>query len=339
MFRLLLYHENRTEGDKMSTKDEILAILERNQSQHLSGQKIADELGVSRTAVWKAINTLKEAGYQISSVSNAGYKLMEATDSLNAAAIKPLLKYPIKVETFQTIDSTNAEAKRQLNDNPDQLLLVLAEAQEKGRGRLGRTFYSPSRNGIYMSMTLPHLKPATDATLVTTAAAVAVCRAIEDLTNLTPQIKWVNDIYLDDKKICGILTEGIISMETQTIQSIILGIGINVTMDPELPTELKDIVGALFETESPVSRNELAASIINHFFIIYETMDTRDYLEEYRKRCFVLGKRISFNRNKETLFGTATGIDNTGALEIQCEDGTETKISYGEISIKWRNNE
>ena len=117
---------------------------------------------------------------------------------------KATVEVEIEVKDYsRTLARTNSY----MNDNPDQLLLVLAEAQEKGRGRLGRTFYSPSRNGIYMSMTLPHLKPATDATLVTTAAAVAVCRAIEDLTNLTPQIKWVNDIYLDDKKICGILTQ------------------------------------------------------------------------------------------------------------------------------------
>lgn len=322
----------------MSTKDEILAILERNQTDRISGQKIADELGVSRTAIWKAINSLKEEGYQISSLTNAGYKLMEATDSLNAAAIKPLLKCPIEVEAFQIIDSTNAEAKRRLNDNPDQSLLILSEAQEKGRGRLGRTFYSPSRNGIYMSLTLHNLNPANDATLVTTAAAVAVCRAIEDLTDLKPQIKWVNDIYIGDKKVCGILTEGIISMETQTIQSIILGVGLNFTLDPNLPAELQEIVGALFEADSPVSRNELAASIINHFFAIYETMETREYLAEYRARCFVLGKKISFNRNNETFVGIATGVDDTGALEIRLEDGTETKISYGEISINWRDN-
>ncbi|MGP6139431.1 biotin--[acetyl-CoA-carboxylase] ligase [Jeotgalibaca sp. A127] len=321
----------------MSTKDEVLAILEQRRVDKISGQKIADELGVSRTAVWKAINTLKADGYLISSTTNAGYKLINPSDSLNTAAIKPLLDRKLIVETYQTIDSTNAEAKRRLNDNPHEDILILAESQEKGRGRLGRTFYSPSRNGIYMSLTLHDLNPQNDATLVTTAAAVAVCQAIEELTDLKPQIKWVNDIFIDGKKICGILTEGILSLETQTIQSIILGIGLNVLEDENLPAELQQIVGSLFKKESPVSRNHLAASIINQFFRIYETMGTREYLDEYRERCFVLGRNVSFVKNNETYSGLATGIDDTGALEIQLTDNTTTKISYGEISINWRN--
>ncbi|MGP6147149.1 biotin--[acetyl-CoA-carboxylase] ligase [Jeotgalibaca sp. A122] len=321
----------------MSTKDEVLAILEQRRVDKISGQKIADELGVSRTAVWKAINTLKADGYLISSTTNAGYKLINPSDSLNTAAIKPLLDRKLIVETYQTIDSTNAEAKRRLNDNPHEDILILAESQEKGRGRLGRTFYSPSRNGIYMSLTLHDLNPQNDATLVTTAAAVAVCQAIEELTDLKPRIKWVNDIFIDGKKICGILTEGTLSLETQTIQSIILGIGLNVLEDENLPAELQQIVGSLFKKESPVSRNHLAASIINHFFRIYETMGTREYLDEYRERCFVLGRNVSFVKNNETYSGLAIGIDDTGALEIQLTDNTITKISYGEISINWRN--
>lgn len=321
----------------MSTKDEVLAILEQRRVDKISGQKMADELGVSRTAIWKAINTLKADGYLISSTTNAGYKLINPSDSLNTAAIKPLLNRKLIVKTYQTIDSTNAEAKRRLNDNPHEDVLILAESQEKGRGRLGRTFYSPSRNGIYMSLALHDLNPKNDATLVTTAAAVAVCQAIEELTELKPQIKWVNDIFIDDKKVCGILTEGILSLETQTIQSIILGIGLNVFEDENLPADLQQIVGSLFKKENPVSRNELAASIINHFFRIYETMETREYLAAYRERCFVLGRNVTFIKNNKTYAGRATGIDDTGALEIQLNDNTTTKISYGEISINWRN--
>lgn len=321
----------------MSTKDEVLAILEQEETTNISGQKIAEVLGVSRTAVWKAINTLKEDGYQIHSTPRAGYRLLEPSDSLNTAAIQPLLRHKLNVETFQTIDSTNAEAKRRLNDNLDEDLLILSEHQEAGRGRLGRKFYSPSRNGIYMSLALHELSPNNDATLITTAAAVAVCSAIEELTPLKPQIKWVNDIFINDKKVCGILTEGILSLETQTIQSIILGIGMNILEDEQLPEELQPIVGALFQHETTISRNTLAASVINHFYAIYETMETRAFLNDYRERCFVLGKPVSFTKNKETYKGIATGIDDTGALEIQLEDQTCTKISYGEISIDWRN--
>lgn len=321
----------------MSTKDEVLAILEQKKTTNISGQKIAEVLRVSRTAVWKAINTLKEEGYQIHSTKSMGYRLLESSDSLNTAAIQPLLRNKLNVETYQTIDSTNAEAKRRLNDNPNEDFLVLSEQQEAGRGRLGREFYSPSRNGIYMSLGLHELSPNNDATLITTAAAVAVCRAIEELTPLKPQIKWVNDIFISDKKVCGILTEGILNLESQTIQSIILGIGINVIEDEQLPEELQSIVGALFKDESPISRNTLAASVINHFYDVYETMGTRAFLEDYRARCFILGKPISFTKNHQLYKGFATGIDDTGALEIRLDDQTYTKISYGEISVDWRN--
>ena len=323
-------------GDDVSTKDEVLAILEQKKTENISGQKIAEILGVSRTAVWKAINTLKEDGYKIHSTPSAGYRLLEPSDSLNTAAILPLVQRRLNVETFQTIDSTNAEAKRRLNNHPDEDFLIISEHQEAGRGRLGRTFYSPPRTGIYMSLALHELSPNSDATLLTTAAAVAVCQAIEELTTLKPQIKWVNDIFIDGKKVCGILTEGILSLETQTIQSIILGIGINVLEDEHLPEDLQPIVGALFSGESTVSRNTLAASIINHFYAVYETMETGAFLDDYRDRCFVLGKSVSFIKNKQTYRGIATGIDDAGALEILLEDQTRTKISYGEISIDWR---
>lgn len=321
----------------MSTKDEVLAILEQKNTTNISGQKIAEVLGVSRTAVWKAINTLKEEGYHIHSTKSTGYRLLELSDSLNTAAIQPLLRNKLNVETYQTIDSTNAEAKRRLNKNPQEDFLVLSEHQEAGRGRLGREFYSPSRNGIYMSLGLHELSPNNDATLITTAAAVAVCYAIEELTSLKPAIKWVNDIFIADKKVCGILTEGILDLETQTIQSIILGIGINVIEDDQLPEELHSIVGALFKNESPISRNTLAAAVINHFYDVYETMGTRAFLEDYRSRCFVLGKPVTFTKNNQVYKGLATGIDDTGALEIRLDDQTSTKISYGEISIDWRN--
>ena len=319
----------------MSTKDRVLAILETSED-FISGQLIASQLNVSRNAVWKAVKTLKDEGFQVASTTNKGYRLTQRTDSLNAAVILPLIHTDIDVEVFPKIDSTNSEAKRRLNGSLDKDLLIVSDYQEEGRGRLGRAFYSPAETGVYFSLVLKDLDSKKDATLITTVAAVAVCRAIEKLTPLKPQIKWVNDIFLEGYKVGGILTEGIISLETQSIQSIVLGIGMNIVENPDLPETLQDLVGALFKEKGEISRNHLIAEIINQFYILYKNMDDKQYLDEYRKRCFILGKKVSFLDQKQILEGLASGIDDTGALQIQLPDGTKRNLSYGEVSIKWR---
>lgn len=319
----------------MSTKDRVLAILETSED-FISGQLIASQLNVSRNAVWKAVNTLKDEGFQVASTTNKGYRLTQRTDSLNAAVILPLIHTDIDVEVFPKIDSTNSEAKRRLNGSLDKDLLIVSDYQEEGRGRLGRAFYSPAETGVYFSLVLKDLDSKKDATLITTVAAVAVCKAIEKLTPLKPQIKWVNDIFLEGYKVGGILTEGIISLETQSIQSIVLGIGMNIVENPDLPETLQDLVGALFKEKGEISRNHLIAEIINQFYILYKNMDDKQYLDEYRKRCFILGKKVSFLDQKQLLEGLASGIDDTGALQIQLPDGSQRNLSYGEVSIKWR---
>lgn len=319
----------------MSTKDRVLAILETSED-FISGQLIASQLNVSRNAVWKAVKTLKDEGFQVASTTNKGYRLTQRTDSLNAAVILPLIHTDIDVEVFPKIDSTNSEAKRRLNGSLDKDLLIISDYQEEGRGRLGRAFYSPAETGVYFSLVLKDLDSKKDATLITTVAAVAVCKAIEKLTPLKPQIKWVNDIFLEGYKVGGILTEGIISLETQSIQSIVLGIGMNIVENPDLPETLQDLVGALFKEKGEISRNHLIAEIINQFYILYKNMDDKQYLDEYRKRCFILGKKVSFLDQKQILEGLASGIDDTGALQIQLPDGTKRNLSYGEVSIKWR---
>src|SRR5690606_31864969 len=150
----------------------------------------------SRTAVWKAINTLKEDGYKIHSTPSAGYRLLEPSDSLNTAAILPLVQRRLNVETFQTIDSTNAEAKRRLNNHPDEDFLIISEHQEGGSGRIGRTLPSPPRTGIYRCLGPPEPDPNSDPTLLTTAAAGADCQASQETTTLKPPIKWGKDIFI-----------------------------------------------------------------------------------------------------------------------------------------------
>lgn len=324
----------------MSTKQKVLRLLEENRGIALSGQEMAEDLSVSRTSVWKAIQTLRKEGYEIEASPNSGYLLPAETDILSEEAIKLHLqgKIPdVAVRVFKSIDSTNAEAKRLLQEGGVQTTLLVAEEQTAGRGRLGRPFYSPRSNGLYMSLILPHVPMGTDPGLITTAAAVAVCRAIEQTTGKSPQIKWVNDLFLNGRKICGILSEGIIDFETQTIQSIIVGMGINIRVAEEaMPPELQGIVGGIYDKgeDDEAVRNELAAQILQEFFSLFPGDDSRGYLEEYRRRCFVLGKEVTFTRNGERNRGKARTIDEQGGLVIRLESGEDITLTYGEISVR-----
>ena len=328
----------------MSTKEKVLQYLEQHKGESISGQDLADKLEVSRTSVWKAINGLKKEGYQIEATTNKGYQLSIDTDLLSEAAIVPLLSEALKghrVIAHKTIDSTNLEAKRIVNEDPTFEGVILSEEQTKGRGRLGRVFYSPSESGLYMSLVLRPVADLDNATLITTAAAVAVCQAIETLTGKKPQIKWVNDIFLDGRKVCGILTEGIMDMESRTIGTIILGIGLNFR-EPEtdFPDEIQSIAGTLFDKKNAaVTRNQMVAEILNHFYLLYPDLVKRSYLDEYRKRCFVLGEQVTFPQGNETIEAKAIAIDNDGGLVVALPNGKTKILTFGEISIKIKKRE
>lgn len=324
----------------MATKLRILALLEQQIGKSISGQALADTLALSRTSVWKGIKALQEEGYIIEAVTNKGYRLSSKSDILSIETIRLYLQPALQsfpIYAFKTIDSTNNEARKiAIKDSMNQGL-VLSEEQTKGRGRMGKTFYSPNQTGIYMSFFLkPNLDMA-DATLVTTATAVAVCLAIEKLTAKKPQIKWVNDIYLDGTKICGILTEAVSDFESGKIETLIVGIGLNVK-EPltGFPDELDTIAGSLISsTETEViNRNRLIAEVANQFDAIYQTIEERSFLEDYKKRCFVIGKKITFRERKQEFEAIPIDIDPQGGLVVQMTDGQQRTLSYGEISIK-----
>lgn len=328
----------------MSTKEKVLQFLEQRKGESISGQDLADQLEVSRTSVWKAINGLKKEGYQIEATTNKGYQLSIETDLLSEAAIVPLLSEALKdhrIIAHKTIDSTNLEAKRIVNEEATFEGVILSEEQTKGRGRLGRVFHSPSESGLYMSLVLKPVADLDNATLITTAAAVAVSQAIETLTGKEPQIKWVNDIFLDGRKVCGILTEGIMDMESRTIGTIILGIGLNFRApETDFPDEIQSIAGTLFDSKNAaVTRNQMAAEILNRFYVLYPDLASRSYLDEYRKRCFVLGEQVTFPQGSETIEAKAIAIDDDGGLVVALSDGETKTLTYGEISIKIKKRE
>lgn len=324
----------------MSTKLRILSVLEQQKGQSISGQTLADILGLSRTSIWKGIKTLQKEGYIIEAVTNKGYQLSAKSDVISAETIRPSLLAALQdlsMHTFKTIDSTNDEARRLSSKDPIRQGIVLSEEQTKGRGRLGKSFYSPSQTGIYMSFYLkPNLNMA-DAALVTTATAVAVCLAIEKLTTKKPQIKWVNDIYLGDTKICGILTEAVSDFESGKVETLIVGIGLNVKEPSDgFPTELESIAGFLTSSAEKASfdRNLLIAEIANQFYTIYQAIEDRSFLAEYKKRCFVLGKKITFKERNQQFEAVPIDIDSKGGLVVRLSDGHQRTLSYGEIIMK-----
>lgn len=324
-------------GEKMPLKSDILKELETNRGIAVSGESIAKKLGVSRNAVWKAINQLKKDGYEILSSTKRGYRLADSCDLLSVEGISLHLldKYKsLAVFLHREVDSTNNEAKKMVASGISDNALVISEKQTAGRGRQGRAFYSPEKTGVYMSLVIHPTLNINDSVFITTAACVATVRAIEALTDAKPQIKWVNDIYLDNKKLCGILTEAVTDFETNSVQSIVIGIGINIRT-ANFPKEIDTIATSL--NDSKLTRNRLIAEITNELLNIIENINDKGYLQEYREHSLVLGKEIIYYKNNKAHKAKATSIDKFGGLEVLNENGTTEVLRSGEISVRLNN--
>ncbi len=232
---------------------------------------------------------------------------------------------------LQETDSTNRVAKELAGKGAAEGTLVVAECQSGGKGRLGRSFFSPE-GGIYMSMVLRPNISAEQAVLITTCAAVAVARAIERISSVTAGIKWVNDIYVNSKKVCGILAEAGLDPEQEAPAYVVLGIGINVKRQ-SVPEELKEIVGCLEDSETSVSKEELIAAVWEEFAVLYENLSTAVYMEEYKERSVVVGKEVTVLAPEGAYTATVTNIDKAGHLVIE-RDGKREELSFGEVSVR-----
>ena len=312
----------------MSLKSKVLEELEKNKDMDISGEFLAEKLGVSRNAVWKAVNSMRAEGYEISSGTNKGYKL-EHNDIISSEGIKLHLTCgEIPVFAFKVTDSTNNEAKRMLANGFCGKAIIVSEEQTAGRGRQGRSFYSPAKTGIYMTLIINLETNLTNAALVTTMVAVSVVRAIKALTDKEPEIKWVNDIYLKGKKICGILTEGFSAFESGT-SSVIVGIGINFNTHI-FPEEIENIAASL--NSSGINRNKLIAEITNNLIALTNAIECKDYLDEYRSYSMIIGRKINYLKNGETKEGEAVGIDDDGGLVVN-SDGETKVLRSGEVKL------
>ncbi|MCZ0859790.1 biotin--[acetyl-CoA-carboxylase] ligase [Methanocorpusculum sp. MG] len=321
----------------MTTKASVLRILEENRGRFFSGEEIASMLGVSRSAVWKAVKSLEAEGYAVSAVTNKGYCLAADTDILSPEGIRLYLSpeyCDIPITIHKVTGSTNEDAKALAVAGAVHGTMVLAEEQTQGRGRLGRSFYSPKSSGVYMSVVLRPNLAITDAVLITTAASVAVARAVEEVSDQTPEIKWVNDVFVQKKKICGILTEAVSGFESGVVECVVVGIGINV-VDPGFPDEIKQVAGSLFGQRPDFSRNRLAALVANHLLELSAALPDRSFLDEYRKRSMLLGKPIRFLENNVWCDAVAVDVDNSGGLVIETAAGRRT-LSSGEVSVRPR---
>lgn len=320
----------------MGTKEKLLELLEKNKGTFFSGEEIAQKLAVSRTAVWKAANALRSAGYAIDAVQNRGYSLDIHTDVLTAEGIRRRLRYDLETQVLPCATSTNALLREQANAGAAEGFVLLANEQTKGRGRLGRDFYSPPDTGVYLSLLLrPEKMAPAQAVRITTMAAVAACRAIEEVTKRKPEIKWVNDIYIGGKKVCGILTEASMALETGSLEYVILGIGFNVYPPAGgFPEKIAEIADAILRNQEEEGKNRLAAAFLNHFMDIYQAEDTSEYAAEYRSRSFVIGNAIRVITPKGERNAYALDVDNECRLIVRYEDGSVEQLSSSEISVR-----
>lgn len=321
----------------MSTKDKTLAYLQEHSGEFMSGEDLANALGVSRNSVWKAIKTLQSTGYPIYAVSGKGYCLAQNSDVLSREAVQKRIKdHRVTVEFHPTIGSTNARAKELTAQGVPEGTLIVANQQTAGRGRRGRAFYSPADTGVYFSLVLRPSFDLGDVTLITSYAATCVAHAIEDVFGLDAQIKWVNDVFVDGRKCCGILTEAAITPENGGIDYVVLGIGINV-YEPKggFSEESAGIARALWQDSEPVpdGRARVAAATINRFMKDYERIPTRPHLEEYRKRSLLDGRCVQITQGMESFAATVLGINDDFSLRVRLEDGSERNLQHGEASI------
>ncbi|SDL30833.1 bifunctional biotin--[acetyl-CoA-carboxylase] ligase/biotin operon repressor BirA [Streptococcus equinus] len=307
----------------MKTYEKIYDYLQ-NKDDYISGETLAKEFELSRTAIWKAIKTLEEKGVKIDSVKKRGYKIISG-DLLLPEVIAKELKIPVTIN--EKSESTQLDAKNNMEFNK-QSHLYLAPSQEKAKGRFGRQFFASKQGGIYMSLHLKPNVPFEEIKPYTLMVASSIVKAISRLTGIETDIKWVNDIYYNGKKIAGILTEAISSVETGLITDVIIGVGINFYIT-DFPKAISQKAGSLFSSQPIITRNELITEIWKLFLTIPE----KDLVKVYKEKSLVLNKQVTFSENDIEFSGLAIDITNQGHLLVKLDNGQEKLLRSGEISL------
>lgn len=321
-------------------KKNILKLLLEHENGYISGEQISKLLGVSRTAIWKHINSLKEEGYVIDSVHSQGYRLLNKPDILSAEELELSLtgEFVKEIVIYDELLSTNEEAKNRASAGDPEGTVVLAEQQTDGKGRMGRTWVSPPGLGLWFSLILkPSIMPHQAAQL-TFVSAVVVCRAIRDYTGMEAAIKWPNDIMLKNKKICGILTE--LSAEVDQINYIVAGIGVNVNHQTEhFSAEIADRATSLYLVSGiKYRRIELLVMLLSIFEEIYREYQEKGFsyiLKQWRELNCTIGQEVKVISQQEVYYGTAIDIDEHGQLLVQTPEGEVRYVIVGDVSIRY----
>lgn len=326
----------------MTLKEQVLNELEVNRGKNISGTALAEKLYVSRGAIWKAVKSLRNDGYDINAVTNKGYVLSENSNILSKAGIMPFLNDKtqkiVTLDIRKTVTSTNTVLKEIAINGGKQGHVLISEQQTSGKGRLGRSFYSPNNTGIYMSVLLRPKLTIEDSLLITTSTAVAVSRAIEKLCNKKAKIKWVNDIFVDGRKVCGILTESSLDTESGRLEYAVVGIGVNISTPKDgFPDEIKNTAGGFLDNVKGNVRYRLIAEILNELAEQIENLSSKYYLNEYKKRSFLIGRQITVIKPSEKRTAKAIDIDDKARLVVEYEDNTIEHLTSGEVSIRFGN--
>lgn len=320
------------------TRDDVLALLWQNADAYISGEELARRLSLSRTAVWKAIGQLREAGYTIESVPNRGYRLLSESDVLSEEGVRRHLKHrELELQVVKTITSTNTVLKTLAAEGAPAGLALIAGEQTAGRGRMGRSFYSPPDSGLYLSLLLRPNMSAVEATRLTACAAVAVAETIEELSGRAAQIKWVNDILVDGRKVCGILTEASLDCENGMMRYVIIGLGVNTHVPAgDFPEELRGIAGAAFGAGNiPELRCRLAAGILDRLAAYTEKPDAPAVFAAYKRRSLVLGKAVNLLApGRDPVPAQVLDLMEDYSLLVRLSDGSTQTLNSGEVSVR-----
>jgi BirA family biotin operon repressor/biotin-[acetyl-CoA-carboxylase] ligase len=324
----------------MTTDAKILSALRAN-PDGVSGAELAEQLGVSRAAIWARIEELRHLGYDIEAGPHFGYRLIGSPDVLHAddlfARLGKTKVIGRDIQVFEQTTSTNDVIEKLARDGVKEGVVVFAESQTKGRGRLGRKWVSPARKGLWFSVLLrPDLRPQ-ETTQLTVAAATALRRAIHDETGLSPEIKWPNDILIRGKKVAGILTE--LSAEVDRVKHIILGIGVDVNLVAgEFPPELRKTATSLkIETGETITRAELAVAILRELDHDYARVCRGCFAEvadEWEENCTTIGKDATVQIGDRRIRGCAESLGDDGALLLRTEHGRLETITGGDVTLK-----
>lgn len=318
------------------SKEKVYQLL--HASDYVSGQELSRRLGVSRAAIWKAIDSLRRDGYVIEARTGLGYRLSAVPDSLAEREIRRCLTIPCPdLRCFDEVDSTNSYLKREALAGAPHGVVAVANFQSAGRGRMARSFQSPTGKGVYLSILLrPHL-PVSQLMGVTGMAAVAVCNAVEQTAGVRPGIKWTNDPVLNGKKLCGILTEMSVESETGLAQYLVIGAGVNVSHTPEdFSPEVAKMATSLAQAGHPVSRAALAAAMIEEFNHLSGSLggDISQWVDVYRRDCVNLGKTVQLLWEDGQTQAEALDIDSQFGLVIRLPDGETRTVRTGEVSVR-----